>query len=430
MDTDEFTMNIDSLSYGGRGVGRKSDGKVVFVPMALPGEQVQVAVEREYASYCVGRVTEILHSSPHRVVPRCPHFTECGGCDWQHLSYPEQLRWKGSILKEELAKIAHIDLPGNVEVTPSDLEYGYRGHATLQCSNDPEFTLGFFRKGTKRVVGIESCAVLRPRVQEIACQAREILRKNPVYGLQSIEIHYPQDEGIIQARCRGHVHKNALKTMESIYRELDISGLSFVVFGSRRSDYVLGQRFCRYSLPLDGREIQLACSFGDFVQANMQVNGLLAGHVLDLARGSQKVLDLFSGSGNFSIPISFATPEVVAIERSPKLASLGKTVAKKNLARNVRFLAMDALRAVTSIRDESLEFDTVVMDPPREGAKEVVQLIPDLGTSRVIYISCNPSTLARDLAVLCGAGFSLKEVRLFDMFPQTYHIESVAYLER
>ncbi|MFY9398443.1 MAG: class I SAM-dependent RNA methyltransferase [Desulfomonilia bacterium] len=430
MDTDEFTMLIDSLSYGGRGVGRRGDGKVVFVPMALPGDQVRVSIEREYSSYCIGRVTEILRSSPHRVEPGCPYFTECGGCDWQHLSYSEQLRWKETILRQELSKIAHIDLPGSIEVTPSKMEYGYRGHATLQCSNDPEPALGFFRKGSKSVVGIECCAVLRPRVQEIASQAREILRKNPIYGLKTIEIHCPQDEGIVQARCRGHIHKNALNAVETLYRDLDISGLSFVVHSSRRSDHVLGQRFCRYSLPLDGREIQLACSFGDFIQANMQVNAILVGSVLDLARGSRKILDLYSGSGNFSIPLSFAAPEVVAIERSPRLASLGKTVAKKNLARNVRFLAMDALKAVTSIRDESLEFDTVVMDPPREGAKEVAQLIPELGASRVVYISCNPSTLARDLAVMCGAGFFLKSIRLFDMFPQTYHIESVAYLER
>lgn len=175
-------MLIDSLSYGGRGVGRRGDGKVVFVPMALPGDQVRVSIEREYSSYCIGRVTEILRSSPHRVEPGCPYFTECGGCDWQHLSYSEQLRWKETILRQELSKIAHIDLPGSIEVTPSKMEYGYRGHATLQCSNDPEPALGFFRKGSKSVVGIECCAVLRPRVQEIASQAREILHKTPFTG--------------------------------------------------------------------------------------------------------------------------------------------------------------------------------------------------------------------------------------------------------
>jgi len=430
MDTDEFTITIDSLSYGGRGVGRREDGKVVFVPMVLPTEIVQVRVEKEHASYCVANASALIKASPHRVAPECPYFTLCGGCDWQHLSYPEQLTWKAVILRDEIAKHLHLPMPGHVEAVPSPLTYGYRGHASLQCGNDPEFALGFFQKGTRTIIDLVECPVLRPRVREIITGVREILRTNPIPGLHSIEIHSPQDESILQLKCRGNIHQSALMTMELMYRELDITGLSLVVFGSRRSDHVLGQRFCRYSLPLTGREVHLSCSFGDFIQANMQANTALVEHVMSLAEGSEKILDLYSGSGNFSIPLSFVASEVVAIERSSRLASLGRVGAKKNHAGNVKFLALEALKAVTSIRDESVGFDAVVLDPPRQGAKEVVKVLPELHASRIIYISCNPSTLARDLAVLCGAGFALKQVKLFDMFPQTYHVESVAYLER
>jgi len=430
MDTGEITITIDSLSYGGRGVGRRQDGKVVFVPMALPGEQVRVRVEKEHGSYCIAGAPAVLRTSPHRVEPECGRFSHCGGCDWQHLAYPEQVRWKSVILRDEITKTGYLKIPEQFQAVPSEMGYGYRGHATFQCSYEPDFSLGFFRKGTNRIIDIDSCPVLKPRVREIASGVRDILRKNPIPGLYSIEIHSPQDESILQARCRRNVHRNAAGIMERIYRELDISGLSFVVSGVRRSDHVFGQRFCRYSLNVHGRKIHLSCSFGDFIQANMQLNTALVEHVVDLAGGAVKVLDLYGGSGNFSIPLSLAASEVVSIERSSKLASLGNISAKKNRVGNVKFLAMDALKAVTSIRDEAVGFDTVVLDPPREGAKEVVQIIPDLQPSRIIYISCNPSTLARDLATLCRTGFVLKQLMMFDMFPQTFHIESVAYLER
>ncbi len=430
MSTSTFTVKINSLSYGGRGVGRREDGKVVFVPGVIPGESLLVQVDKEQSSYCTAEVIEILERSPKRIEPECPLFSVCGGCDWQHIAYSDQVYWKDAILCDEIKKaLPQVDLPRQQPV-PSRIDFGYRGHAILQCAYEPDFSLGFFMKRSNRVVEFDQCPVLNPGVQKIIGGLKRILRENPLPGLSSIEIHAPQEESILLARVEKTDPKKVMKVMEKIYAELDISGVSFAMLGPKRSDFVLGQNFCRYSLDIHGRQVHLSSAFGGFIQANDQVNTDLIEYVSYLASGSEYVLDLYSGGGNFSIPLSRVSSRVVGIEQSHKLVSQGKVSAKKNRAENVRFLAMDATRAVESVRDEQVGFDTVVLDPPREGAKDVARILPELKARRIIYISCNPSTLARDLKPLVQSGYNVKSVKLFDMFPQTYHIESVAYLER
>jgi 23S rRNA (uracil1939-C5)-methyltransferase len=430
MGTKSFTVTIESLSYGGRGVGKREDGKVVFVPSVIPGERVRVHVYKELSSYILAGIDEVLDFSPYRVEPRCSLFPQCGGCDWQHLTYTQQVLWKKKILEDEIVKVCKILPEIEQEPVPSEKIYGYRGHTVVQCTYDPEFSMGFFQKRSKRIVGFDHCPVLNPQIQKVLNELKEIFRRNPVYGIYSLEVHAPQNDIILLARCKGTTHKKDLKTMDRIYNELDIAGVSFVMFGARRSDHVLGQRFCRYEIPTPTSDVLLSSGFGGFIQANMEINAALVEYVMQLVQDSDTILDLYSGSGNFSIPIAQLGKEVVAIERNPRLASQGKMNAKKNNAENVRFLSMDVKKAVESIKRELLKFDTIILDPPRQGANEIVKTLPELGGSRIIYISCNPSTLARDLKSLIDSGFSLKYTRVFDMFPQTYHIESVSYLER
>jgi len=432
MGTDTFTLTVESLSYGGRGVGRRADGKIVFVPAVVPGETLRVHTEKEYPSYVLALVDEILQPSPDRVEPRCSLFPFCGGCDWQHITYTEQVLWKQKILTSEIEKVCKTVPLGSHEPVPSQKIYGYRAHAVVQCAYEPDFSMGFFQKRSKRIIGFEQCPVLNPKIQHTLEDLRDILSRHPISGIYSIEIHAPGDDVILLARCKGTARQNDVRTMNKIYNELDIAGISFVMFSStRRSDHVLGQRFCRYEVPTEKGKFQLSSGLGGFIQANMQVNASMVGYVMNLAAGSQNILDLYSGSGNFSIPLArIAQKDVVAIERNKRLASQGRINAKKNAADNVRFLSMDAQKAVASIRDELLKFDTIILDPPRQGAKEVINILPELDAFRIIYISCDPSTLTRDLKALIGSGFSLKHTKVFDMFPQTYHIESVSLLER
>lgn len=430
MNADTFTVTIHSLSYGGRGVGRKEDGKVVFVPGVIPGETLLVRTDKEHSSYCTAEVVEILEGSVKRVAPECPVFSVCGGCDWQHISYPDQVSWKNIIFMDEITKSGHKGDFKQFQPVASQKIYGYRGHAVLQSSYDPYLTLGFFRKKSNDIVEIDRCPILNPRVQKIIEGLKTILQNNPLQGLSSLEIHAPQEEVILMAKVERANQRSLLKVMEKIYDELDVTGISFVIPGSRGKDLLIGQKFCRYSLDVRGKALHLSSTFGGFIQANNEVNSKLIEHVMELAEGSENILDLYSGSGNFSIPLSRVASRVVGIEKSRKLVSQGKLSTKKNSADNVRFLAMDAIHAVESARDELVAFDTIVLDPPREGAKDVARIIPDLNASRIIYISCNPSTLVRDLKPLIQAGYTMNNARLFDMFPQTYHIESVVCLER
>ena len=430
MGTDTFTVTVESLSYGGMGVGRRADGKIVFVPAVVPGETLRVHTVKEYPSYVLALIDEILEPSPDRVEPRCPLFPSCGGCDWQHIAYTQQVLWKQKILECEIGKVCKASPEDALEPVPSEMIYGYRAHAVVQCVYNPNFSMGFFQKRSKRIVGFDQCPVLNPKIQHTLGDLREILSQNPIHGIYSLEIHAPGDDVILLARCKGAARQNDVRTMNRIYNELDVLGVSFVMFSARRSDHVLGQRFCRYEVPTDKGMIQLSSGLSGFIQANMQVNAALVGYVMNLAAGSQNILDLYSGSGNFSIPLAQVAKDVVAIERNTRIASQGRINAKKNAAGNVRFLSMDAIKAVASIKNESLKFDTIILDPPRQGAKEVITMLPELDASRIIYISCDPSTLTRDLKSLIGAGFSLKHTKVFDMFPQTYHIESVSFLER
>jgi 23S rRNA (uracil1939-C5)-methyltransferase len=400
------------------------------VPMVLPGETVRVHADKEYSSYCTADLDEVLERSPERIDPECGIFSLCGGCDWQHMPYPAQVYWKDIILKNEIARMESSCTFQQQKPFASDKIYGYRGHTILQCSYRSGFALGFFKKRTNSVVEFDRCPVLGSRVQEIVNGLKVILQENPVTGISSIEIHAPQTESIILVKCEGVEKREALRVMERMYGDLDLSGISFVMSGRRRSDLVLGQRFCRYSLDVQGNTVELSSTFGGFIQANVQVNSALVEHVVGLAGGSRNILDLYSGSGNFSIPLAKIAEKVTAVEKSDRLVSLGRISAKKNRADNVSFLAMDAGSAVQSIGNDRKDFDTIVLDPPREGAKDVSGHLPGIGPSRIIYVSCNPSTLARDVKLLIKSGYTLKNIRMFDMFPQTYHIESVACLER
>lgn len=429
MSPAEFTMCIDSMAYGGKGVGRRHDGKVVFVAGVIPGERVSVSVEREHKGYVEARVLEILEPSASRERPPCPYFMECGGCDWQHVEYSRQVALKNEVLKEQLTRKGVG--AGTVEApVPSPLSVGYRCHATLRCVPTGDRRLGFFRRHSNEVVAVDRCMVLNRRLQDFMRDMNGLLMSGRFEIIEAMEVHAPGQDVIVRAtldRPAGQGIKNRLK---SIYQGLGLRGFSYVSPGSHGREYILGEPFTTYPVVVHGREILLASSLGGFVQANIDVNRALIDEVIEKASGSRTLLDLYSGAGNFGIPLSMFAERVVAVEQDELLVEAGMYLARVNGSSRIRFVHADAATALRRFGCTGRRFDAVVLDPPRDGAREVVELLCSMHEGLIIYVSCNPSTLARDLGTLVQGGFSVKSVRLFDMFPQTFHIESLTVLER
>jgi len=429
MNREQFMLHVDSIAYGGKGVGRRDDGKVVFVPLVIPGEQVRVSVLREHKGYVEAHAQDILEPSPWRAAPLCPYFTECGGCDWQHIAYSHQVFLKQEIVKEQLAG-KRITACNIEEPVPSSNEHGYRCHATVRCTNTAGFELGFFRKQSNTVVPVNRCLVLNRRIQDIVDQVRDMLRRDSLDALDALEFHAPAQDVLVRAFLRGTARRGVMERLYYIHQGLGSTGLSCVFLGGKGKEYILGESSCLYSMNIHGHDMTFASGLGGFIQANLEVNRKLIEEVIKKASGSRTILDLYSGSGNFGIPLSMHAERVIAVEQDELLVKTGRALARKNDSPGIRFIQEDAVQAVKRIQRDGSHFDAVALDPPREGAREVVQLLCSMDISRIIYISCNPSTLVRDLGILMQGGFSVKSVRIFDMFPQTYHIESVTVLDR
>jgi 23S rRNA (uracil1939-C5)-methyltransferase len=422
-------IHIDSIAFGGRGVGKREDGKVVFVAGAIPGETIIATITREYKNYILAEIDELLVSSPDRMKPICDHFPLCGGCDWLHIAYAKQVEFKQNILISQLMHKCPMEETVIGEPVSSPADFGYRSHAILRCSYDNGFSMGFYQKSTNTVVSQERCPVLNARIQSVISQIRKILDETPVAGILSLEVH-AIDEVLVRAVVSRKPDRNDLAVFREIVQKAGLTGLSLLNAGRPGFEQVFGKDILRYHIEAKGKTIKLSTGFGGFIQINAPVNEMMVNYVMDLAAGSERILDLYCGNGNFSIPLAFKAREVTGIERDPDLVRRGRESAEENRLTNMHFSDVDAEKAVQALSKEQGSFDTIILDPPREGAKNIMKDLVRLDPKLIIYISCDPSTLSRDLAILIQNGFGLKKIRLFDMFPQTYHLESVSCLER
>lgn len=422
-------LRIDSLAYGGSGVGRL-DGKAVFVPLTAPGDQIHCRIVQDRKRYAEAEMIELLVAAPRRRVPPCPVFGDCGGCQWQHLPYAEQCRWKERIFAETLRRQAKIEASRLRPLVPAPDEWGYRGRVQFKCrQTEAGFVMGFYRRGTHYVIDVASCPIAAPRLNGVLALFRRWLPDSPCPHLVPQVDMEVDDEG--RVRVTVHALGTAAAALGAYLHPLaEQAGISLFMQSGRKETLL---RVCGgealHILPLGAGSLRLAYGAGGFAQVNLEQNRQLVREVCCAAAltGGERVLDLYCGMGNFSLPLALQGGEVVGVENYAPAIEQAERNARANALANARFHARPAEAAIRDVA-AAKPFDLVVLDPPRTGAYEVVRELVRLRPPRIIYVSCDPPTLARDLVPLLHGGYEVVSARPFDLFPQTYHTESLTVL--
>jgi 23S rRNA (uracil1939-C5)-methyltransferase len=466
-------LSIEKLIYGGDGLARTpagADGRsmAVFVPFVLPGERVEAEIRQEKPGFARGLVAQLIEASPDRVEARCPYFRQCGGCHYQHISYERQLEFKAVILRETLQRIAKIELKTEIRLHASP-PWNYRNRTRLRVqtaaefppqtgktgrSGDPGFALGYFRIGSHEFLPVGECPISSPLINRVMARLLELGGLNCPAAVEEVELFADaEDERLLAwAFCgRESERRDLLRWAETLERELpEISGVTF--FASRRR--TSGRRSLgRGSLeeriedeaPIDPKSLaqsgakairyrtrnhEYQVSAGAFFQVNRYLVDELVSVVTGNARG-EVALDLYAGVGLFSAALARSFHHIFGVEASQTShADFVQNVpanVKAVGARTEDYLRSDYLRS-RPVRNSP---ELVVLDPPRTGVgSAVIRSLVELGAPRVRYVSCDPATLARDLVPLLAAGYHIEEAHLFDLFPGTFHIESVMLLAR
>jgi len=428
---------IDKLAFGGNGVCR-INGKVCFVPFSCPGDEVRLAVTSEKRSYCEARIIELMAPSPFRVTPPCPVFGRCGGCSWQHIEYEQQLLAKQQILAETLWRGARVAGECVRPVIPSPAQYGYRSRVQFKLHGSAgSLRIGFFRSNSHLVEDVGAgCAIALPVINTTLAALRVVLEScSAVSSIPQISIDCAEEGVIAVVTCSG-CDQSAVAAF-FLERRADLLPLTgvFLNTGGKALQKLYGDDQLAYTLPAASpaaKACQMAYQPGGFSQVNRDQNRAMLGLVRQLAcfQGSERVLDLYCGNGNFSLPIAGEVATVTGIEEYALSIAAAEANRTENGIANAEFICADAAAGLKGIAAAGRRFDTVILDPPRSGAAEAVPGLCRLNPARIIYVSCDPSTLARDCGLLAESGYRVRECVPVDMFPQTYHLESVTLLQK
>lgn len=434
----ELIVDIERMCYGGAGVGRV-EGKALFVPFTAPKDRAKVRVVREKKRYLEAELVETLADSPFRCEPRCPVFGLCGGCNWQHLIYEEQLRQKGEIFASTLTRLGGVEGADILPVLGAPEEYGYRYRIQLKVGAGARPLLGFFRGGTHEVIDIPGgCPIAHPVLNVAMAEFREFLKRFPEPSpITQIDLSLGHGDEII-AVC--HCREGAAAALQGesvrIGRELPSVGGLYISEGSRgRLLKVYGLERLSYLVPAGtlpgGREMRLSFSRGGFSQVNQPQNLNLIRAVFDAGGFTERdrVLDLYCGNGNLSLPLAPLVKSVVGVEGYAPSVADARQNARENDVENAQFLSEETAPVLNRMVRSGERFDVTILDPPRSGA-QAISLVAELAPRRVVYVSCDPPTLARDLSALQEKGYRVERALPIDMFPQTYHLESVTLLTR
>jgi 23S rRNA (uracil1939-C5)-methyltransferase len=430
LSKEPVTATIESLSHEGRGVTHVA-GKVVFVDGGLPGEKAVIQFTRQHSRYGEARIIELLEPAPERVDAKCGHYGICGGCSFQHASPEYQIGHKQKILLEQLQHIGSVQ-PEDIIPPLTGPVWGYRRRARLgvkYVDKKQKVLVGFREKNSPYIADINHCEVLHPSVGLMIGELQKLI------GQLSIFRQLPQIEVAVADNAVALVFRHLAPMTEPdirLLKNFEIEKKVIIYLQSGGLDTVkplTPERSVDLVYVLPDHEVNFTFLPVDFIQINSYINNEMINRALALLEPGKEdnVLDLFCGLGNFSLPIAKLSHHVTGIEGDSGLINRAKTNAERNNIDNAEFY-------VANLADENLqanfidrEYSRVLLDPPRAGAMEIINRMDFSGTDRIVYVSCNPATLARDAGILVkNKGFRLQQAGVMDMFPHTAHIESMA----
>lgn len=453
---DLVDLNINSLAYGGSGLGRTSNNLVVFVKYAVPGDMIRAKILKIKKSYAEGKILEILEPSPFRISQKCSHFLTCGGCQLQNLAYAKQLREKEKHVKDSLIRIGRLDTDfTNIIVNPiigMDNPWYYRNRMEYTFSREKDkIILGLHKSGSYyQIVDIKHCYIFNPIIEDILSTAKIFAKENSLttynqrknFGfLRNLAIRM----GINTNQLMINLVTNEVNLSEQEFNNLkkDFIEKFFNKFSPNSLLWTINTSPASVIIPekievLKGEDrieeklnnLLFSLSFESFFQTNTKMASILYKIVdkYSQLRGDEVILDVYCGTGTIGLFLAKKSKKVIGIEVVKKAVQDAYKNAEVNRIKNIEFICEEAETYISKIFKRQ-KIDLVILDPPRPGVhSKIIKSLLKNRPKRVVYVSCNPTTLARDLAMLIGGGYKLKEVQPIDMFPHTYHIETVSIL--
>ena len=397
----KYDVEITDLDHMGRGIARINN-KIVFIPKSIPLDKCKIKIIKEKKNYCEGEIIEILEKSPKRIDSICSKFNECGGCDLLVMTYEEQLKYKENKVKNIISRYTNIDTDiKNIVASPD--QYFYRNKVNFKVKEK----IGFYKKKSYEIINIDKCFIADERINEIL----ELIKKNmDLDGINEITIRTSKDN---------------IMVIFNSNRSIDVEGIKDKVNSIYVNDEkVYGSDYIKEKIG----DYEFVISPDSFFQVNTKQTKNLYEKVLEYANlnGDEVVLDLYSGTGTIGIYLSSLVKKVMSIEINKSAVKDAKKNKEINDVNNIEFLCGDASKLIENIKEK---IDVVVVDPPRAGLNdEGIKNIKKISSNKLVYVSCNPVTLARDLDRLSDM-YDVLEITPFDMFPNTYHVENVCLLK-
>ncbi len=429
-----FEIDIDDLSHDARGVGRLND-KVAFISGALPGERVRGEHLHHGKSFDHGVASEILRASPERVQPKCEHFGGCAGCSLQHFSQAGQLAFKQNMLLQDLKKIGRVE-PERLLAPLFDAEFGYRRKARLSVKDvakKGKVLVGFRELDGRFVADLRRCETLHPKIGDrIADLARLVESLSVRKQIAQIEVAIAEESAALVFRNLATLTANDVEKLVEFGALHDFQ--MWLQPKGNDSIYPLNDASAGLHYTLPEFDVRVNYRPLDFTQVNFGLNRKMVHQALSLLAPStgERVLDLFCGLGNFTLPLARSGATVTGVEGDAGLVARARENAETHgLLANVDYAVSDLFLDQTQANWARANYDKILLDPPRAGAEGVLKYLPGQSVQRVVYVSCNPATLARDTEILVHThGFKLKAAGIMDMFTHTSHVESMALFER